>query len=171
MPYSAKAIANAYLDIAKKNGAGLTPMKLQKLVYFAQGWYLALMEEKLINEQVEAWKYGPVWESLYHEFKHFGNSTITHPATETVMQSGEKFLMKLKKVDPPKDPEAIGFLEAVWDAYGAFTSIQLSNLTHKEGTPWEETWKPGLPKNTDIPEDSIKQFFQAKIEPANAEGV
>jgi uncharacterized phage-associated protein len=60
MPYPAAAIANEFIKVAKRNGVLLTPMKLQKLVYFAHGWYLALLGKPLINEPVEAWKFGPV---------------------------------------------------------------------------------------------------------------
>ena len=55
MTYQAVAIANAFIDIGKQNNAtDLTPMKLQKLVYFAHGWNLGATGRPLINEEVEA---------------------------------------------------------------------------------------------------------------------
>ena len=54
----------------------VSPMKLQKLVYFAHGWHLAIHNRPLVNEQVEAWKFGPVFSDLYHQIKSFGNEKI-----------------------------------------------------------------------------------------------
>ncbi|QLH42366.1 MAG: DUF4065 domain-containing protein [Coxiellaceae bacterium] len=57
-------------------------MKLAKLIYVAHGWSLALNDVPLIDEAVQAWKFGPVIESVYHEFKHFGNDVINSLAID-----------------------------------------------------------------------------------------
>ena len=60
-PYSAKAVANTLLSRSKELGINdITPMKLQKLIYYAHGWLLAFLGTALIKEGVQAWKYGPV---------------------------------------------------------------------------------------------------------------
>ena len=82
--YSAKAIANYFLDKADEESISLTPMKIIKLVYIAHGWYLALTDKPLIKDYVEAWTYGPVIPDLYHEFKKYGNRPIQEYATEIV---------------------------------------------------------------------------------------
>src|SRR5262245_29920187 len=74
--YSALAVANYFLDLAKAKGLALDPMKLQKMIFFAHGWSLALYDEKLIDEPIQAWQYGPVVQSVYHEFKSFGAARI-----------------------------------------------------------------------------------------------
>ena len=58
-PYSAKAVANYFLARAKESGETLSPMKLQKLIYFAHGWHLAVFDAPLLDEEVQAWDYGP----------------------------------------------------------------------------------------------------------------
>jgi uncharacterized phage-associated protein len=88
MPYDPKAIANYLLEVAKNHNETLTPMKIQKLVYFANGWHLALKNEPLINEQVEAWPYGPVIPSLYRAFRRFGDQAITALAIRPVSEFG-----------------------------------------------------------------------------------
>src|SRR3569833_3739547 len=82
MAYDAKAVANYILDIADERGVAVSPMKLLKLVYFSHGWHLAVTGKPLLNEQVEAWKFGPVVSELYHEFKAFGNSPINGRASD-----------------------------------------------------------------------------------------
>src|SRR5689334_3355834 len=81
-PYQSKAIANAFLNLGFREKRGISPMKLQKLVYFAHGYYPGAYKNPLIDECFEAWPYGPVVPSLYHEFKEFGNSRITRLASE-----------------------------------------------------------------------------------------
>jgi len=81
MPYDPKAIANYFLELAERDNRPLSPMKIQKLIYYANGWYLGITGEPLIDEQVEAWTFGPVIPSIYREFREFGNRPITERAT------------------------------------------------------------------------------------------
>ncbi|MDQ3330433.1 MAG: DUF4065 domain-containing protein [Planctomycetota bacterium] len=128
MPFTSKAIANFFLDLAADDPDGLSPMKLQKLVYFAHGWHLAITGKPLINEQIEAWKYGPVIQSLFHEFKEFGAERIDRCARDwkgnvpkVAKNSGNHFVQAL--------------LRKVWREYGKFSATKLSNMTHQPGTP------------------------------------
>ena len=57
VPYNAIAVANYFIDKAKADGVPLTHMKLQKLIYFAHGWHLALYGEPLIDEEIQAWEF------------------------------------------------------------------------------------------------------------------
>src|SRR5690606_24176720 len=89
--YTPAHIANYFLWKAKKENIELTAMKLIKLVYVAYGWYLAFKDEKLFDERIEAWRYGPVIPSLYHEFKRFRNDPIEKLvySKEINIESGE----------------------------------------------------------------------------------
>jgi uncharacterized phage-associated protein len=153
-PYSAKAVANYFLELANSKGESLSPMKLQKLIYFAHGWHLALYNEPLINERVQAWKFGPVIPSVYHEFKRFGYSPITCTAFDDTDDG-----IELSR----DDKRTISLLNRIWDVYGKFTAIQLSNMTHDPGTPWQKTWQSGegMPELR-IDNEIIKNNFLAK---------
>ena len=59
LPYKAITIAYYFLEQGERENIPISPMKLQKLIYFAHGWCLAIRREALIMESVEAWKYGP----------------------------------------------------------------------------------------------------------------
>lgn len=155
--FPTKAVANKFIDLAKEHGEKMTPMKLQKLVYFAHGWYLALTGGKpLIDEKIEAWAYGPVVPSLYHEFKSFGSSKIDRYAMDFDIENDFKLIApKL-----PTDKELEDFLKKIWNVYGEFTGIQLSNMTHLPNTPWKKVWgEDGVPVNTDISDEIIKEHF------------
>lgn len=148
MPYSAKAIANYFIGKSVTDPKStLSPLKLIKLVYIAHGFYLDLKNEKLINETVEAWKYGPVIRSLYDEFRKYGASAITH-------------LAKTEEISP-QDDYTHEFLNEVWDAYGSWTGTQLSAWTHEDGSPWYISTEGGTKLNDQIiPDASIKNYFR-----------
>ena len=76
-PYKVEAVANWFLQYAKSNDIIIDHMKLQKMIYFANGWALGVTGEPLIDERFEAWQYGPVVPSIYHQFKAFGRRPIT----------------------------------------------------------------------------------------------
>lgn len=72
LSYLPAHIANFFLWNADKEGIkDMTPMKLIKLVYISYAWSLAIYQNKLFNERIEAWRYGPVIPSIYHEFKRW----------------------------------------------------------------------------------------------------
>lgn len=154
--YSASQIADYYIEKSLKEGiSDLTPIKLQKLIYFAYGWYFAIYKKPLLNEMIQAWSYGPVIRSLYHQTKHFGNS----PITKRISNDSLDFNDNITKL-----------LDVVWDSYKEYSGMQLSNSTHKDGTPWkkiydEEVSKYGQLRNyVDIPDEQIKEYFQGQLE-------
>ena len=75
---SAIIIANQFIERAKRDGVVLTNMQLQKLVYIAHAWALAL-DQGLIYEPVEAWLWGPVIPSLFHNLGRYGAGEVTSP--------------------------------------------------------------------------------------------
>lgn len=165
MPYSAKAIANAFLDFPDASYRRLTPMKMQKLVYYAHGWNLALKDAPLIDEQVEAWEWGPVIPSLYHAFKHYGDIPIRQKVVDLRWDRQEDRTYEYE-YDIENYQEDNDFTQSllikIWQVYGDYTPFQLSNMTHAHETPWyqvNELHKGRIPLGTDIPIDLIKKYF------------
>lgn len=156
--FSAKSIANYFLELAKASGQPISPMKLQKLVYYAHGWYAGYTDRPLINEAVEAWQYGPVIPSLYHEFKRFGSGTIEGKAFEYDA-------LGVREASPPADPDIRTFLQNVFNSYGQYSGIRLSEMTHATGTPWDTTWSEckGM-RGVDIPFPKIASYFKEAVQ-------
>ena len=140
--YPAASVANFFIDKSNNEGQIITLMKLSKLVYIAHGWSLALLNRLLIKEPIEAWKFGPVIESLYHEFKRFGNTNINMFAI----------------ADTIKEEEIVALLNKVWDGYKKYTPYELSNWTHVKGSPWDQVYSPNR-RNQEIDNDTIKEYF------------
>jgi uncharacterized phage-associated protein len=162
MPYPAAAIANEFIKLARESHRPLSPMKLQKLVYFAHGWYLAFTGEPLINEPVEAWQFGPVIPSLYHTLKNYGSKEIADPLTDDVFHLFADDEVHEYSIDDGYNPEenalAKEIIKRIWEVYGGLSAVQLSNLTHDQDAPWAVT--PGKDKkHTIIEQETIKNYF------------
>ena len=83
MTYPIKHVVNCFLQKDFEDGtASITPMKMQKLLYFLQGWHLAITGEPVIEEKFSAWQYGPVEENLYHMLKKYRGMPITAYLTD-----------------------------------------------------------------------------------------
>ncbi len=170
MAYDAAAIANYFLDLADRDETGLDPMKIQKLVYFGHGWHLAIKNEPLIRERVEAWEYGPVIPSLYGQFKKFGNGPIKERAFKIEFE-GLKFKSRIASLEQQADERTNEFtrplLDRIWAIYGNYSGIQLSNMTHADGSPWAITIaaRP-RERHLVIDDELIKQDFKKQLEAA-----
>ncbi len=138
--YDVRAIGNWFLDRAARDGEQLTAMKLQKLAYVAHGWHLALTGRPLAHDAVEAWKWGPVFRSLYREFREYGADPIESRA---MAFDGADLVEKEIGIDDYSniDPSVTKpFLDNVWDLYGKYSAGQLSDITHRKDTPWHKMY-------------------------------
>ena len=165
-PYCAKAVANFFVTKSLGENIPVTPMKLLKLVYIAHGWHLAILNEPLIEDRVEAWIYGPVIPEIYHEFKHFGTLAIDKFATEYEPIFVEGRLRSAKLVAPEidsDDKESKVFLNRVWEVYKEFSGIQLSNMTHEAGSPWHSVFYDNPRSKSVIGDKAIKEHYLKRL--------
>ncbi len=142
---SATTVANKFIELAQRDRIALTNMQLQKLVYIAHGWCLALLGHGLIYDPVEAWQWGPVIPSLYHNLSKYGAGVVDVPVPIFGGQSLQS------------EEEAL--IESVWNSYKAMSGFKLSTITHQENTPWSRTVKRfGL--RSVIPETYITDHYR-----------
>lgn len=136
-------VANYFLAQADEDaGDSISNLKLQKLVYYAQGLHLALFDAPLFDEPLEAWMHGPVSPALYRVFRDYGSAGIPVP-------QGANF-------DALND-EQKEFLDEVYSVYGQFSAWKLRNMTHEEA-PWKDT-----PSNMVISHEALKEFFVTRV--------
>lgn len=144
MAYSAVTVANAFIQTALEGHIPkLTPMKLQKLMFYAQSWHLKLYESPLIDDFFSKWKYGPVIPSLYHEVKHYGDRDISALIKNIFFNEEikeEECVFAIPTL-PHSDTRAYALIEKIIEVYGPLRGTQLSHLTHLPGTAWAETKK------------------------------
>lgn len=126
--YTASDIAKWFLAynrniMAEGDAEFISNLKLQKLLYYAQGTYYAITGGLLFAEPIKAWRHGPVVESVYHEYKSNGANGIDFD---------EEFDFSRF------DPETEGILEEVYNYFGQYSAWKLRNMTQEE-RPWKET--------------------------------
>ena len=132
--YNAIDIAAWFLDRAANDAAAvkdITNMKLQKLVFFAQLVSVMTHEDaQLHSDDTHAWDYGPVVPKLYRVLKPFGGKALSF-ADDAVKGAFDQ--RHPKKID---DEETVSLLNSVWEKFKGWSAIQLSALTHRNGSPW-----------------------------------
>lgn len=128
------------------SGDTISNLKLQKLVYYAQGFSLVLLDKPLFGEKIEAWMHGPVVPDLYRRFKQHGNSALPVP----------------EQLDLAKYTEdEIELLDEVYKVYGQFSAWKLRNMTHEE-TPWKENYIEGV-GGFEISADDMVEYFATRV--------
>lgn len=142
----AKDVAEYFLSLSDPEcGDFISNLKLQKLVYYAQGFHLAMHDKPLFPESIEAWTHGPVIKSLYRQYKDKGANAIEPP----------------EKIDLGKYPEEVKeLLDEIWSVYGQYSAYKLRNLTHSE-TPWIQAYEQG--PSTTILQESMKKYFKTLL--------
>jgi len=156
MPYTANLIAYAFVKKGIEEGRPVTQMKLQKMVYFAHGVHLASFSRPLIQEDFEAWQFGPVIPSIYQEYKTFGSQPINIKQEYLDKQLGNL------------DHNAITVIDYTWNTTKNLSASTLSSWTHKQGSPWDKYYVPGA-FNIQIDNIAIQSYFTNLLELANNE--
>ena len=156
------AVANELIAFGLKHDRPLTQMKLQKLLFFMQGWHLGLTGDPLFENDFEAWDYGPVVPAVYQEFRDFGIRGINRFG-RSLIPCGDDFVI----AEPPlQQPERLASLfDRIWLVYGRYSGNQLSDMTHRPDTPWTKVRAPygeDVPRSLLIPKDLMKEYFSAK---------
>jgi uncharacterized phage-associated protein len=145
-PTTAQDIAADIVHTLAEHGDVVTPLKLQKLVYYAQAWYLAIYDKPLFKDKIQAWAHGPVVPSLYHRCKDYGYNPINPKDFKKPILS-----KKIKE-----------HLAEVYDVYSGFSAWQLEQMTHEEA-PWKNTRK-GIPIDSPcsnvISHKDMKNFYR-----------
>ncbi|GGO59187.1 hypothetical protein GCM10010910_01560 [Microbacterium nanhaiense] len=134
MGYSPVVVSNNILRRAFDEKANVTPMKLQKILFFAACEYAKRTGRQLLDGSFQAWKYGPVNRTVYDEFRSFGGDPIR--------SFGKDAKNKAYKVNEDSDPNLKAVLDAVWAGSKQMSAVALSRLTHEDGSAWAQVFKP-----------------------------
>lgn len=146
MTYKALDIAKLLINKAADDGGGelLTNLKLQKLLYYEQGFHLAYFGTPLFEENIEAWQYGPVVPDVYNYFKEHGKNGITSKECDVQIDDKEEYAL----------------FEEVYNVYGKYSAFGLMHMTHSE-TPWAST---NVGVGNVISLQKMADFFKTRLE-------
>jgi len=144
--YRALTIAKYFLSIPDEDAGDLmSNLKLQKLLYYAQGYWVGLNGEAspLFRDTLYAWKYGPVVDNVYYHYSEFGANALPRVSKPSI------------------ESEHIMFLNEIYRVYGRFSAWVLRDMTHKE-SPWFDNYKHGV-QDIEILKTDLEKFFKSKI--------
>jgi len=141
---SAHDVARYFLTLQDEDDRDITNLKLQKLLYYAQGFFLAAFREPLFDERLYAWQHGPVVPSVWREYKDNGSTPIPAPDGFEV----EAF-----------DDRVREHLDEVWRLFGQFSAWKLRNMTHDE-----PPWKKHEAAQDEITHDDLVEYFRTQLE-------
>ncbi len=146
--YNPLKISNFFIQEYGRDNK-ITPMKLVKLVYISHGWYLGITDNALIDQNPEAWQYGPVIPSVYHFYKTCGSSSID---PDKYNYSDSELPEKIKSL-----------LRKIWQVYNEYSALQLSDMTHRVGSPWYQTVHNRLNYTQQIHDNLIRDYYKKRI--------
>jgi uncharacterized phage-associated protein len=139
-----------YLASAEEEPELLSHLRLQKLLYYTQGWSLALRNGRpMFAERIEAWAHGPVVKDLWSVFSQYGNRPIPSEdfVDSHVMDEDDRLLVG-----------------AVWSAYKGYTAFGLSEMTHNE-SPWRDArgnLSSTARSGAEITKEAMMKYFVAR---------
>lgn len=152
MSVSVHAVADHFIrKVDREAGDDMTHFKLQKMLYYAQAWHLAMNDERLFDNAFEGWVHGPVCHEVYDRFRHLGWSPIS---VDDVLSTADDF-----------DEETLDFLDEVWEVYSQYSAAKLEQMTHQE-EPWLEARgdsAPQTPGHTELKDDTIRSFYRQRM--------
>lgn len=151
---SIKTLANCFLQRNFAHSeASISPLKMQKLVYFLHGWNMAKHNESFLDGSFIAWPYGPINEKLFYVFEKYGNNPITEYAPQ-YYDGTDSYNVVL--------PTATNFWETfdeVYQKYMPLSAMHLSSLANMKNSPWDITHKNK--GNVEIEDNLIRDYFRA----------
>ncbi len=143
-------IADYFIGLSNETGSLITNLKLQKLVYYAQAWNLALNQKELFSDDFEAWVHGPVLVKLYNKYR----SNRWNPISKDV---------KLASVEAALDTNTQQLLKEVANVYFELDAYKLERLTHLE-EPWLEargTLAENEPCSNPISKITMRRYYSS----------
>lgn len=153
--HEAMDVANYIVNYCIDSGHPVSNLKLQKLLYYVQVASLAGTGDKMFSDEISAWKYGPVVESVYHKFKIYVDKSITEKVTA-------RGLLLLKDDQAEYDPAALfsnaekALITKVVDSYRNYSALGMVKKTHEE-KPWKEAYAGG---DDYIQTKDIQRFYK-----------
>lgn len=154
--YSALDIARFVINYSNASNSPVTNLKLQKLLYFIQAYFLTKLNRPCFSDDIEAWSLGPVIPSVYHEFKSYGAGNIPYIKTYFDIKDGLSVFMH------DYDPNIISkndqiHIQKIVNDMSKYSASTLVNITHKQ-EPWKKAYEYGLGTKV-ISNNSIKNYF------------
>lgn len=143
--YKSTDVALHLAAVANERRVSINMTKIQKLLYITYGVFLRVYRERLLNEHPQAWPYGPVFPTTRNRLLKLDLYSITAQDVPQEVRTDAQL------------QEIIAF---VFSSFGGWNAGQLSEWTHRHGSPWEKTTsRDGFVWGGAISDDLIYDYF------------
>ena len=140
---SASLIADYILSLSNPDeGDIISNLKLQKLLYYVQGFHLAVYDAPIFDETIKRWEHGPVVLQVWQEYRDYGASALPVPEAVDFSQITR---------------EQKELINEVYETYGQFSAWKLRDMTHNE-PPWKYT-----DENEEITHADLSRYFKTQL--------
>ena len=157
--YHVLDVCRYIINYSNENDYGISNLKLQKILYFVQAFFLISSESKkpCFVEKIEAWDLGPVVPDAYHEYKQYGSGDI--PTITSYFNFDEENIWNSERVEYKgtviEEKDCL-LIDQVVDKFADYAAADLVWLTHRQA-PWKEAYTPK--KNNEITIEAIRRYF------------
>lgn len=154
----ASDVAKFFLSIAP-----MTHLKLQKLLYFAYATYLEDFKKRLFSDPIVSFKYGPVIEEVYHQYKCYGKEKIDDDEAESFRLAEISLPTTMLKILLSEDGDhVLKSLVKTANIFGKKSANELVEISHVAGGPWDRCYKRGM--NCLISDEVIEKYHQVELD-------
>lgn len=154
--YDVLSVARFIINYCNSENIVISNLKLQKLLYFVQAFFLINTQQPCFRESIEAWDFGPVIPVAYHEFKQYGSGNIPTIKRYIVYHNNEYYYEDYSSnmIDSNDQENIIDVI----NEFKEYSATDLVKLTHSQ-TPWADVYVSGA--NNVITNESIERYFNA----------
>lgn len=149
MTYKVLDVCRYVIQYSNERNYGISSLKLQKLLYFIQAYFLIKQKIPCFYEKIEAWDFGPVVLEAYNKYKQYLSMDIPTENTHTMFY----------KEAITKEDKAL--IREVVEKFADYSATDLVSLTHKQ-SPWINSYVPG--QHNEIKISAISEYFRKKGE-------
>lgn len=157
MIYKVLDVSRHVINYSNTQDYGISNLKLQKILYFIQAFFLVSTSERCFEERIEAWDFGPVVPEAYREYKQFGSGDI--PSISYIIYFNDEDIWESKVTKYNDDvifEEDKLKIESVVDKFADYSATDLVTITHSQ-SPWINAYRRG--QNNEITIDAIREYF------------
>lgn len=155
--YNVLDVCRYVINYSNDKNYGISNLKLQKLLYFIQAFFIKCTSDICFREKIEAWEFGPVVPEAYREYKQYGSGNIPRISAYVEINNENIWNSKVREYNSDiikEDDKQL--INMVIDGFADYTATDLVEITHNQ-SPWIESYVPYM--NNEITPQMLKEYF------------
>lgn len=140
----------------------LLPLHIMMMTYMAHGYTLAITKHNLIHDNVEAWKYGPIYPTVYEAVSNYNDKPVKKLYFSNILLTSPEIEKVIKELEVVFSKQEIEIISEIVNNYKDYTGGEIIALMRKDGTPWEKYYNENY-MHTHIPNHETKKYYKKLV--------